>query len=859
MDLSGQQPLRKDLYPHIEPYDSGFLNVSRVHTIYYEQSGNPQGHPVVFLHGGPGAGTSPSNRRFFDPVFFRIVLFDQRGAGRSTPHACLEENTTWDLVADIEKLREHLGIPEWQAIIVFGGSWGSTLALAYSQTPPDKVTGIVLRGIFLLRKKEIDWFYEGGAAAIFPDGIMGIVRDFIPEDERNCFIAAYNKRLTSSDTDVQAEAAKRWTMWEMMTVHLIQNNENIKRGEDDKFSLAFARIENHYFGNKGFLPSDSHLLDNVDKIRHIKAFIVQGRYDVCCPMMSAWDLHKAWPEAEFKPSGDSLRGASPSPSPRRAAPRPRRARRPKCFSVRIRILARDGAKAGRQEAVASEGFALPLAGCLVLLVLCSSHYGASSSPPPPWYVGQAAAAAASASARAGPSVTILSAPLPPPEGSPSPARLELAVRSWLALPGNVSVVLLGAHPSAHDLAGKLGGSVTVDTAVDLSFTGTPFFHSMVARAQASDSDISVLVDAEIVLLPETATLLKHFSKSDRDWFIFSMSRNSSEFPYHLADSGRQWMHADGKDVSLKKLQEIQSGNWAANGTDRGLIVAWNNPRSALVAGVTPSFLNGRGVHNRWLINEVLSSETRLVFDASNLVLGLCPENFSAKQDFSSSRNASSLLDPGNIPSTDTLLQFMDSVTNKEQNALAEEGRLCKRGSSQSATVSLPYSLEMLLQLAADRNRSIVLAVAGASYRDMLMSWVPVAPSQVPFLHSLGPATFAAQSDEFNGTDGVNRIGGDKCLEPNTNLTVVFLSRDLFPNGAYRGLWQRHDVLSACRELGCLIIHTTGCSFHFQEQDEFIRDDAGSSTLLLPLAGSSSQQPIRASHRHLLPQIKCCRI
>ncbi|KAE8817575.1 Proline iminopeptidase [Hordeum vulgare] len=279
---------RKDLYPQVEPFDTGRLRVSDVHTIYYEQSGNPGGQPVVFLHGGPGAGTSPGNRRFFDPQFYRIVLFDQRGAGKSTPHACLHENTTWDLVADIEKLRQHLDIPEWQAIatilfsrnglLVFGGSWGSTLALAYSQTHPDKVTGIVLRGIFLLRKKELDWFYEGGAAAIFPDAWEPF-RDFIPEDERNCFIAAYSKRLTSSDADVQIEAAKRWTMWEMMTAHLIQNHENIKRGEDDKFSLASTftsiKIENHYFINKGFLDSGSHLLDNIDKIRHIKAFIVQ--------------------------------------------------------------------------------------------------------------------------------------------------------------------------------------------------------------------------------------------------------------------------------------------------------------------------------------------------------------------------------------------------------------------------------------------------------------------------------------------------------------------------------------------------------------------------------------------------------
>ncbi|CAN6337098.1 unnamed protein product [Urochloa humidicola] len=235
--------VKKDLYPLVEPYDTGFLKVSDIHTLYYEQSGNPQGHPVVFLHGGPGAGTSPANRRFFDPEFYRIVLFDQ-------------------------------------------------------------VTGMVLRGVFQLRKKELDWFYEGGAAAIFPDAWERF-RDFIPEEERNCFIAAYSKRLTSSDPTVQIEAAKRWTTWEMMTAHLIHNNDDINLGEDDKFSLAFARIENHYFMNKGYLPSDSYLLDNVDKIRHIKAFIVQGRYDVCCPMMSAWDLHNAWPEAELKVVSDA--------------------------------------------------------------------------------------------------------------------------------------------------------------------------------------------------------------------------------------------------------------------------------------------------------------------------------------------------------------------------------------------------------------------------------------------------------------------------------------------------------------------------------------------------------------------------
>ncbi|KAI8532555.1 hypothetical protein RHMOL_Rhmol11G0222800 [Rhododendron molle] len=280
--------LNRNLYPDIEPYNTGFLK------------------PVVFLHGGPGGGTSPSNRKFFDPEFYRIILFDQRGAGKSTPHACLVDNTTWDLVLDIEKLREHLDIPEWQ---VFGGSWGSTLALAYSQSHPEKVTGIVLRGIFLLRKKEIDWFYEGGAAAIFPDA-WEPYRDLIPENERGSFIDAYWKRLNSDDLETQYAAARAWTKWEMMTAHLIPNEEHIKKGDDDKFSLAFARIENHYFVNRGFLASDSFLLDNIEKIRHINTIIVQGRYDVCCPMMSAWDLHKAWPEADFKVVPDAGHSAN---------------------------------------------------------------------------------------------------------------------------------------------------------------------------------------------------------------------------------------------------------------------------------------------------------------------------------------------------------------------------------------------------------------------------------------------------------------------------------------------------------------------------------------------------------------------
>jgi len=218
----------------------------------------------------------------------------------------LVENTTWDLIDDIEKLREHLEIPEWQ---VFGGSWGSTLALAYSQSHPEKVTGMVLRGIFLLRRKEIDWFYEGGAAAIYPDAWEPF-RDLIPENERGSFVDAYKKRLNSDDMETQYAAARAWTKWEMETAHLLPNEENIKKGDDDVFSLAFARIENHYFVNQGFFPTDSFLLDNVDKIRHISTTIVQGRYDMCCPMMSAWDLHKAWPEADFKVVPDAGHSAN---------------------------------------------------------------------------------------------------------------------------------------------------------------------------------------------------------------------------------------------------------------------------------------------------------------------------------------------------------------------------------------------------------------------------------------------------------------------------------------------------------------------------------------------------------------------
>ena len=286
---------RRTFYPEIEPYTRGELDVGDGHKLYFEESGNPKGKPVVFLHGGPGGGTEPKHRRFFDPSAYRIVLLDQRGCGKSTPHASLEKNTTWDLVADIERLRTHLGIEAWQ---VFGGSWGSTLALAYAETHPTRVTELVLRGIFLLRKSEIDWFYQNGANAIFPDA-WEAYRDHIPEAERNDFVHAYYARLTSSDEAVRREAARIWSVWEGRTSCLVPNVELIERTSTDDFSLAFARIECHYFVNSGWVGGDRALLANVDKIRHIPGVIVQGRYDVVCPATSAWDLHRSWPEAEL--------------------------------------------------------------------------------------------------------------------------------------------------------------------------------------------------------------------------------------------------------------------------------------------------------------------------------------------------------------------------------------------------------------------------------------------------------------------------------------------------------------------------------------------------------------------------------
>ena len=289
----------RNLYPAIKPYNSGMLRVSDVHQIYFEECGNPKGKPAVFLHGGPGGGTDPKMRRFFDPKRYRIVLFDQRGSGKSKPHASLEANTTWDLVADTEKVRTHLGIDKW---LVFGGSWGSTLALAYAETHPERVTEMVLRGIFLLRRSELEWFYQNpeGAASIYPDLWEPYVEQ-IPPSERGDMMAAYYKRLTSPDPEVVRKAAVAWSVWEGATSYLRTNSDYVTKFEEDAaYAGAFARIECHYFVNKGFLKSDNQLIEEVGRIRHIPAVIVQGRYDMVCPMRSAWHLHKAWPEADLR-------------------------------------------------------------------------------------------------------------------------------------------------------------------------------------------------------------------------------------------------------------------------------------------------------------------------------------------------------------------------------------------------------------------------------------------------------------------------------------------------------------------------------------------------------------------------------
>jgi proline iminopeptidase len=290
----------RTMYPPIEPQDSGLLDVGDGNSIYWEVCGNPDGKPAVMLHGGPGAGCTEDHRRQFDPEAYRIVLFDQRNCGRSTPHASdpevsLEANTTWNLVADLERLREHLGIERW---LVFGGSWGSALSLAYAQTHPGRVTELVVRGIFTLRPFELYWFYQEGASLIFPDLWEGYLAP-IPEDEREDLITAYGPRLNSPDRDVRIEAARAWSRWEAGAITLLPNKELVDHFGEPDYAVAFARIENHYFVNEGFF-AEEQLIRDMSKIRHIPGVIVQGRYDVCTPVATAWDLHKAWPEADFQ-------------------------------------------------------------------------------------------------------------------------------------------------------------------------------------------------------------------------------------------------------------------------------------------------------------------------------------------------------------------------------------------------------------------------------------------------------------------------------------------------------------------------------------------------------------------------------
>lgn len=295
-----------EFYPEIEPFQKGRLKVSDLHEIYFEQVGNPTGTPVVFLHGGPGGGIHPDHRRFFDPSFYRVILFDQRGCGQSTPFAELRENTTWDLVSDIESLRTHLGVEKWH---VFGGSWGSTLALAYAITHPQRVSALILRGIFLCRPSEIRWFYQEGASHLFPD-LWEPYLELIPENERSHMVGAYYKRLTDPVEEIRLEAAKTWSRWEGGTSYLIPKISAVDEFNEAAKALPFARIECHYFVNNAFFPTDNYLLENIDRVRKIPGYIVQGRYDVVCPARSAWDLHRAWPEAKFEIISDAGHAAS---------------------------------------------------------------------------------------------------------------------------------------------------------------------------------------------------------------------------------------------------------------------------------------------------------------------------------------------------------------------------------------------------------------------------------------------------------------------------------------------------------------------------------------------------------------------
>ena len=285
----------KTLYPSIEPYETGMLAVGDGHEVYYERSGRPGGKPAVFLHGGPGGGISPEHRRLFDPDIYDVLLFDQRGCGNSVPHAELEANTTWHLVADIERLRKMAGQEKW---MVLGGSWGSTLALAYAQTYPSRVSGLILRGVYLLTEAELNWYYQFGVSEIFPDKWEAFQAP-ISADERYDMISAYRRRLICDDTSIQIEAATAWSVWEGGTISLLPSADQTAEFSDVHFAIAFARIENHYFVHRAWLE-ENQLLNNAGKLRGIPGAIVHGRYDMPCPARSAYELHKVWPDAEFR-------------------------------------------------------------------------------------------------------------------------------------------------------------------------------------------------------------------------------------------------------------------------------------------------------------------------------------------------------------------------------------------------------------------------------------------------------------------------------------------------------------------------------------------------------------------------------
>jgi len=284
----------RGFYPEIEPYETGFLDVGDGHSVYWERFGTKGAKPAVFLHGGPGGATGPNNRRLFDPARYDVMMFDQRGCGKSTPHASIEANTTWHLVADIERLREMMGVETW---LVFGGSWGSTLALAYAETHPERVSELVLRGVYTLTKAELDWYYQFGVSEMFPDKWERFQAP-IPENERHEMMAAYRRRLTGTNREEQLRCAVAWSSWEGETITLLPNPDYSDHFYDPEFALAFARIENHFFVHAGWLEEGQLLRDAV-KLRDIPGVIIHGRYDMPCPAKYAWQLHKAWPKADF--------------------------------------------------------------------------------------------------------------------------------------------------------------------------------------------------------------------------------------------------------------------------------------------------------------------------------------------------------------------------------------------------------------------------------------------------------------------------------------------------------------------------------------------------------------------------------